>query len=103
MDGLVYLIILCAGIAFWLNSRRAHEFSLGICRHICEQNNAMLLDQTVFLRRLRIRRSESGRLQFERCYQFEYSYNAIDRYSGDMIILGLTPVEITFDGQRTLL
>ena len=103
MDGLIYLIILCAGIAFWLNSRRAHEFSLGICRHFCEQNDAMLLDQTVYLRRLRIRRADHGRIQFERCYQFEYSYNAVDRYSGNMIILGLKPVEVTFDGQRTLL
>jgi len=103
MDGLVYLIILCAAIAFWLNSRRAQEFALGICRHICEQNDAMLLDQTVFLRRLRVRRGDSGRLQFERCYQFEYSYNAVDRHGGDMIILGLKPIEITFDGQRTLL
>jgi len=103
MDGLVYLIILCAGIGFWLNSRRAHEFSLGLCRHFCEKHDAMLLDQTVFLRRLRIRRTSNGRMHFERCYQFEYSYNAVDRYSGSMIILGLEPVEVTFDGQRTLL
>ena len=103
MDGLFYLIILCAGIAFWLNSRRAHEFSLGICQHVCQQHDAMLLDETVFLRGLRIRRGHNGGMQFERCYQFEYSYNAVDRYSGDMIILGLKPVEITFDGQRTLL
>lgn len=103
MDGLVYLILLCAGIVFWLNSRRAHEFSLGICRHFCEKNDAMLLDETVCLQRLRIRRGNSGRIQFERCYQFEYSYNATDRYSGDITILGLTPVEVTFDEQRTLL
>lgn len=103
MDGFVYLILLCAGIAFWLNSRRAHEFSLGICRHFCDKHDAMLLDQTVCLHRLRLRRGDSGRIQLERCYQFEYSYNAVDRYSGDMTILGLKPVEISFDGQRTLL
>jgi len=103
MDGLVYLFLLCSGIWFWLNGRRAHEFSLGICRHICNQNNALLLDETVSLKRLKLRRGPNGRMLFERCYQFEYCYDPANRLCGDVTILGLTPVEINFDGQRTLL
>jgi len=103
MDGFVYLILLCSGIWFWLSGRRAHEFSLEICRHICNQHQALLLDETVSLKRLRLRRGANGRIQFERCFQFEYCYNPAQRLSGDVLILGLTPVEINFDGQRTLL
>lgn len=103
MSGLIYLILLCLAIWFWLNGRRAHEFSLGVCRHICQQNQASLLDETISLKRLRLRRSASGHMQFERCFQFEYSYDGANRLYGDVIILGLTPVEINFDGQRTLL
>lgn len=103
MDGFIYLILLCGGIWFWLNSRRAHEFSLEICRHICEQNQALLLDETVSLKKIRLRRGRSGHMQFERCFQFEYCYDEAHRLSGDVLILGLTPLEINFDGQRTLL
>ena len=103
MDGFIYLILLCAGIWFWLNSRRAHEFSLGICRHICEQNQAILLDETISLKKLKLRRGPNGHMQFERRFQFEYCYDAAHRHSGNVLILGLTPLEINFDGQRTLL
>lgn len=103
MDGFIYLLLLCTAIWFWLDSRRAHEFALEICRHVCLQHQALLLDETVSLKTLRIRRGTNGRLQFERRYQFEYCYNEAQRFSGDILILGLTPQEINFDGQRTLL
>jgi len=103
MDGFIYLILLLAGIWFWLNGRRAHEFSLEICHHICNQNHALLLDETVSLKRLRIRRGANGHMQIERRFQFEYCYDEAQRLSGDVLILGLTPLEINFNGQRTLL
>ena len=103
MSGLVYLIVLCALIWFWLDSRRAHEFSVGICRHLCSQHDVILLDETVALDRIKLRRADNGRIQFERAYRFEYSDNPGHRDSGVLTLLGLRPVEVIINGQRTLL
>lgn len=103
MNGLVLLLIIFALIWFWLDSRRAHEFSLGLCRHLCEKNSVILLDETVVLDKLKLRRNTNGRMIFERTYRFEYSDDIALRQQGALVILGLKPVEIAIGGQRTLL
>ena len=103
MHDIVYLIALCLFIWFWLDSRRAHEFALGVCRHICGQKQVALLDESVALHKIRLRRNEEGKMQIERCYQFEYSYHSEHREQGYLTLQGLQPVEIIFNGQRTLL
>lgn len=103
MDGLVLLLIISALIWFWLDSRRAHEFGVGLCRHLCEKHAVILLDETVILDKLRLRRNKNGRIIFERSYRFEYSDDIALRQQGILVILGLEPVEITIGGQRTLL
>lgn len=103
MSGFIYLILLCALIWFWLDSRRAHEFAVDICRHLCSQHDVLLLDDTIALHRLKLRRANNGHIQFERSYRFEYSDNPGRRDSGDLVLLGLRPVEVIIHGQRTLL
>lgn len=103
MSGFILLFMISALIWFWLDSRRAHEFSLGLCRHLCAKNEVILLDETIFLDKLKLRRNQHGRIIFERSYHFEYSDNIELRQQGSLVIMGLEPVEIIINGQRTLL
>ena len=103
MNGLVLLLIISALIWFWLDSRRAHEFGVGLCRHLCEKQAMILLDEAVILDKLKLRRNKNGRIVFERSYRFEYSDDIALRQQGTLVMLGLEPVEITIGGQRTLL
>jgi len=103
MHDIVYLIALCLFIWFWLDSRRAHEFALGLSRHFCEQKQISLLDESVALDKMRLRRDDAGRMQIERSYLFEYTAHDEHRRQGRLTLHGLQPVEIIFDGQRTLL
>lgn len=103
MNGLLLLLLISALIWFWLDSRRAHEFGVGLCRHLCDKHAVILLDETVVLDKLKLRRNANGRLVFERTYRFEYSDDIAHRQHGALVILGLQPVEISIGGQRTLL
>jgi hypothetical protein len=103
MNGLVLLLLISALIWFWLDSRRAHEFGVGLCRHLCEKHSVILLDETVILDKLKLRRNTSGRIVFERTYRFEYSDDIALRQHGELVMVGLEPVEISIGGQRTLL
>jgi len=103
MSDLIYLGILLGLIWFWLDSRRAHEFAVGLCRHVCDKNEVLLLDDTIALSKIRLRRTANGRMHFERYYRFEYSFDVTRREQGQLLLHGLKPVEIYINGQRTYL
>ncbi len=77
-----------SAIFFWSDSMRARERAITVCRLTCKNYGAQLLDQTVSLRRIRLRRDSSGRIRFYRTYSFDYSYNGTDRFQGKMTMLG---------------
>ena len=99
MSGLILLALLIAGIWFWLDSRRAHEFALGVCKHICDSEQVVLLDQTVALSGLGLRRARGGWVQFLRTYSFEFSNDVSERHSGTLILHGTTPISLTIYGR----
>ncbi len=75
-------------VLFWSDSMRARERAITVCRLTCENYGAQLLDQTVSVRRLRLRRDNRGRVRIHRTFSFDYSYNGADRLQGTMSMLG---------------
>ncbi|MEY6433839.1 DUF3301 domain-containing protein [Thioalkalicoccus limnaeus] len=92
---LTAIFALCLLGWFWLDSLRAREIALGICQAACAQRDLQLLDQTVALRRLGLRRTLAG-LRFRRVYRFDYSDETLDRYSGHLVLIGLDLEEVSF-------
>lgn len=103
MNGLILLALLIGGVWFWLDSRRAHEFAVGICRHICDIERVVLLDQTVILSGLKLTRGEHGWLQFLRRYTFEYSDDVSVRHTGELTMRGTTPLTMKLKGMEVTL
>lgn len=79
---------------FWLDSMRAREIALGICRAACERRGVQFLDQTVALRKLGIRWPNQG-LRFRRVYRFDFSEEGVGRRNGYLVLLGTDLVEIS--------
>jgi hypothetical protein len=105
MDSLVPLITLLLVsllIWFWLDNRRSHEIAVGVCKHICRQANVQLLDDTVSLCRIGVRRNARGRLRFRRMFNFDYSDDASNREQGYIIMLGTDLEAVTILGQTTM-
>lgn len=87
--GAVFTLLLIAGaVWFWIGSMRAREQTLARARRVCEQMNVQLLDQTVALSRLWVRRDSHGRLRLWRWYSFEFSTSGADRHRGAASLLG---------------
>lgn len=74
---------------FWYDGMRARELAIGIARRALESDQAQLLDDTVALSRLRLRRGPSGTPVFERVYAFEWSDTGDNRLHGAVILDGL--------------
>lgn len=93
VDDLLVLLALVAMIALWLKLSRARERATAEARMQCERYGVQLLDETVGLRALRLRRA-AGQLRLERCYGFEVSIDGADRAQASLWMLGDTLSEL---------
>jgi hypothetical protein len=82
------IVVLVAGIAFWIDSLRARERALAAGRAACERYGLQLLDETVAVSTLRLARGADGRLRLRRIYAFEFSDTGNNRRQGSVVILG---------------
>ena len=96
MDKLVAIVALLLLGWFWLDSLRAREMATEICRVACKQRDLQFLDQTVVLRQLRLRRTDTG-LRWRRLYRFDFSEEGIGRRGGYLVLIGLDLETISLD------
>lgn len=80
--------IVLAIIWFWHASMAAREQANGAAREACERLRLVMLDGTVAIARLWVRRDLDGRLRFERTYGFEYTDDGYRRLRGFVVTLG---------------
>jgi len=72
----------------WYENLRAREVAIRVARDTCYQQNLQLLDSTVVLKSMRVKRRPEGQLALQRAYQFEYSESGANRQRGFIILSG---------------
>lgn len=80
-DDMFLLLLLASIIVAWLKLSRLREIATAEARRQCERHGLQLLDETVGLRNVRLRKLNGMRV-FERCYAFEVSIDGDDREPG---------------------
>lgn len=86
-SNLLLLLVLGAVVGLWLKLSVAREHAVREARRQCRQHGLQLLDETVGLRGLRLRRV-NGLRRIERCYGFEVSIDGHDREPGRLWMIG---------------
>lgn len=87
LHDMLVLLALGAVIGGWMKLSAARERAVREARAQCLQHGLQLLDETVGLRRVRLRRV-NGLWRLERCYDFEVSISGNDRESGRLWMIG---------------
>jgi len=82
------IVLIVAGIFFWLDSLRARERALQAGRAACERHELQFLDETVSFTRVRLARDDEGQLKIARTYVFEFSDTGNNRRHGAIVMLG---------------
>lgn len=88
LEALLALLLLGAVLWLWSEARRQHERAVQAVRLLLRDSGAQLLDDTVALQSLALRRSASGWLRLDRSYGFEVSVNGLDRRRGRLTLAG---------------
>lgn len=89
------LLLLAAVIAFWLSTMSSRDAARSLVAEFCRNNNLQLLDQTVALCRVAVRRKMNGNLSFVRVFRFDYSDNGFRRRDGMVWMLANQPLQIS--------
>ena len=89
MQPLILLLGITALLWFWQRSLRAREIAAAVAKELCKRQDLQLLDATVALAGLRLRRDCRGHVALLRTYQFEYSSDGNRRQRGFVLLLGM--------------
>ena len=82
------IVLVAAGIFFWIDSLRARERAVEAGRSACKRYSLQFLDDTVSFSRLRLGRDDEGQLKLARTYTFEFSDTGNNRRRGAIVMLG---------------
>lgn len=94
-------LLLGGGAWFWLDSLTARQLMISATKAACNSEGLQLLDDTVAIHRLSVRRDGDGVLRIHRIYDFEYSDTGNDRTSGSVVLLGKRVLVINLNLKRT--
>jgi hypothetical protein len=82
------LIGLAVLAGYWLDAVRSKELARAAGLRACRQADVQLLDDTVELIKLRLRRDAGGRMALYREYRFEFTTDGSVRFRGALAMLG---------------
>lgn len=84
------LLLLSVGLLiwFWIESLRAREIAMRAASQACAEEGLQLLDETVSGQGLRFVRNDSGTLEFQRDFGFEFTDTGDNRRRGRLILEG---------------
>lgn len=88
LRSLVLTFLVCLCIWYWLKARELKDTALKYAVRHCNELDLSILDQTVALQKLALRRDLSGRLKVYREYSFDFSSTGEDRYKGVVKMMG---------------
>jgi hypothetical protein len=91
---LASLLFLCGLIWLWFDSVGARDAGIKAARFACESESLQLLDDTVAIASLKLRRNDDGQVRLRRIYKFEFSDTGNNRRNGSMVLLGARVVEV---------
>jgi|LGVF01.2.fsa_nt_gb hypothetical protein len=91
------IVVLLSVFLYWLDSIRAKEIATARSREACKKVLLEFLDETVAIKKVRLRRNSSGQLNFYREYQFEFTSTGEYRYKGVTKLLGKHLLDIEME------
>ncbi|MGM0594400.1 MAG: DUF3301 domain-containing protein [Pseudomonadota bacterium] len=72
----------------WYSGTVVREAAVRHARRLCQSHGQQLLDETVSLQGIRLKRDRTGRVRLLRRYGFEFSDDGERRHHGELSLMG---------------
>lgn len=100
METLLLVGVLVAITWHWWDTMQCKEIAKLAGQKACNDAQVQFLDDTVALKKIWLRRAESGRLQICRIFFFEFASDGTYRYQGRIVLTGKQVREVEMDAYR---
>ena len=97
---LAIIIFLVAALLYWFDGIRAKENATIHAKAACKKVLIEFLDDTVLIKKIRLRRNTHGQLAIYREYEFEFSSTGEFRYKGLVRLLGKYLVDVEMEAYK---
>ena len=84
----ILLMLFVFAAAWWWRGYAVKEVALRSTRQHCHELQVQLLDESVVMRGLWLKRDARGLLRVRRSYEFEFTSTGDERYYGCTVMLG---------------
>ena len=91
------IIVLIASLFYWFDGIRAKENATQHAKNACKKVLIEFLDDTVLIKKVRLRRNTQGQIAIYREYEFEFSSTGELRYKGQVRLLGQYLVDVEME------
>lgn len=86
-DLMIAFVVAMFGLLIWQNAG-FRDHVVGLAKQHCEHMDVQLLDDTVSLLSLRLKRDKRGNFALSRRYEFTFTSTGDGRYSGELTMHG---------------
>jgi hypothetical protein len=100
MEALLFLGTMWLMLWYWWDTMQSKEVARTAGKQACHNAQVQFLDDTVALKKLRLRRGTNGRLQFQRLFVFEFTSDGSCRYQGRISLYGKYIHKVEMDAYR---
>lgn len=97
---LAIIIFLVAALYYWFDSINAKENATIHAKGECKKVLIEFLDDTVLIKKVRLRRNSQGQLSIYREYEFEFSSTGEFRYKGMVRLLGKYLIDVEMEAYK---
>ncbi|MBR9884867.1 MAG: DUF3301 domain-containing protein [Oceanospirillales bacterium] len=100
LKDLIWLVITGTLCLLWWKGQKVREIALRHARNGCADMDLQLLDESVALRAIWLKRDDDGQIHLWRRYHFEFASTGDERYVGEVVTLGYKVTGFTIAPHR---
>ena len=97
---LVLIMFVVVAFMVWWRTQEIKHYALKVARRHCDELSLQMLDESIALKRIRLRRSERGAFNLVREFVFEFSSTGDERYIGLVEVFGRKVERVTVQPHR---
>lgn len=97
---LLLLGCFAGGLSFWWNTLGIKPIALRAAQRHCDEMGVQLLDESIVIRRARLKRDRQGGMRVWRSFSFEFSTTGDVRYRGRVEVVGKRVTDVRLEPHR---
>jgi len=100
LSHLLWTFVILLGVLYWWHAYGIKQLALQQTKAYCQKMDIQMLDESIALGRIAVKRDTEGRVNFVREFRFEFASTGDERYQGLTTMHGRRCLHIALDAHK---